>query len=77
MSAISQPGPNLAWFKSSHSGGNTTECLEAAFVLAGVLIRDSKRPEHSHLTVSAKAWADFLASARHTQRTRGSALPLP
>ncbi|MGW0649987.1 DUF397 domain-containing protein [Streptomyces umbrinus] len=75
MSAISQPGPNLAWFKSSHSGGNTTECLEAAFVPAGVLIRDSKRPEHSHLAVSAKTWADFLASARRTHWTHGPVLP--
>lgn len=48
------------WFKSSYSGGNTTECVEAAFVPSGVLVRDSKRPEQLHLVVSAKAWADFL-----------------
>jgi hypothetical protein len=49
------------WFKSSYSGGNATECVEAAFVASGVLIRDSKKPERQHLTVSAEAWAGFLA----------------
>ncbi|MET8246179.1 DUF397 domain-containing protein [Streptomyces sp. NPDC005202] len=36
--------------------------MEAAFIPAGVLIRDSKRPEHPHLVVSATAWTSFLAS---------------
>ncbi|MFE1752739.1 DUF397 domain-containing protein [Streptomyces anandii] len=53
-----------AWFKSSYSGGNTTECVEAAFVPSGVFVRDSKRPEHPHLTVSAEAWRDFVTGAR-------------
>ncbi|MFJ7078110.1 DUF397 domain-containing protein [Streptomyces sp. NPDC098781] len=52
------------WFKSSYSGGNATECVEAAFVPCGVLIRDSKRPKHPHLTVSARAWSGFLNDAR-------------
>ncbi|KUO02002.1 DUF397 domain-containing protein [Streptomyces caeruleatus] len=50
------------WFKSSYSGGNTTECVEAAFAPFGVLVRDSKRPAHPHLAVSARAWASFLAA---------------
>ncbi|MFF7282136.1 DUF397 domain-containing protein [Streptomyces griseorubiginosus] len=50
------------WFKSSHSGGNATECVEAAIVQFGVLIRDSKCPKHQHLTVSAPSWTEFLAS---------------
>ncbi|MBV1938282.1 DUF397 domain-containing protein [Streptomyces sp. BV286] len=75
MSAASQSSPNFVWFKSSYSGGNTTECLEAAFSPPGVLIRDSKRPEHSHLVVSAEAWADFLADTRRTQWPCGSVLP--
>lgn len=67
MSVGPQPVSKAVWFKSSHSGGNTTECVEAAFVPSRVLIRDSKRPGHQHLTVSMKAWADFLADARHIQ----------
>ncbi|MCX4762437.1 DUF397 domain-containing protein [Streptomyces sp. NBC_01275] len=63
MSAGPQPAHEPVWFKSSYSGGNTTECVEAAFILSGVLVRDSKQPGHPHLTVSAKAWAGFLAGA--------------
>ncbi|WP_217179810.1 DUF397 domain-containing protein [Streptomyces sp. AC495_CC817] len=56
-------GSERTWFKSSYSGANTTECLEAAFVPAGVLIRDSKRPDFAHLTVSTKAWGRFVGAA--------------
>lgn len=61
--AGSASGP--AWFKSSYSGGNATECVEAAFVPAGILVRDSKAPTGSHLAVSARAWTCFLTRARH------------
>ncbi|MFD4610818.1 MULTISPECIES: DUF397 domain-containing protein [unclassified Streptomyces] len=57
----------VPWFKSSYSGGSGTECIEAAFVASGVLVRDSKQPGHAHLTVSAEAWTGFVAGARHTQ----------
>ncbi|MER7737429.1 DUF397 domain-containing protein [Streptomyces sp. NPDC096538] len=49
------------WFKSSYSGGNATECLEAAFTPDVVLIRDSKRSSGPRLTVSKKAWVHFIA----------------
>lgn len=62
MSAAPQLTPDHAWFKSSYSGGNTTECVEAAFVPAGVLVRDSKRPEGPHVAISAKAWGRFVAA---------------
>jgi hypothetical protein len=48
------------WFKSSYSGGSGTECVEAAFVPAGVLVRDSKVPDGPHLAVSAEAWRRFV-----------------
>lgn len=64
MSAVPQPASDPAWFKSSHSGGNTTECVEAAFVSSGVLIRDSKRTESPHLEISAEAWAAFMEEAQ-------------
>ncbi|MFF8640281.1 DUF397 domain-containing protein [Streptomyces sp. NPDC015345] len=51
----------LSWFKSSYSGGNTTECVEAAFVPPGILIRDSKQAGGPHLLVSSAAWARFIA----------------
>jgi hypothetical protein len=63
MSADSQPVAESAWFKSSYSGGNATECVEAAFIPSGVLLRDSKRPDGPHVTVSREAWGRFLATA--------------
>ncbi|MER6627182.1 DUF397 domain-containing protein [Streptomyces sp. NPDC000987] len=63
MPAAAQPVSEHLWFKSSYSGGNATECLEAAFIPAGVLIRDSKRSEGPLVKVSAKAWGDFLATS--------------
>jgi hypothetical protein len=64
MPAGSQPDSKLVWFKSSYSGGNATECVEAAFISSGVLVRDSKRPEGSYMSVSAGEWAKFVAHAR-------------
>ncbi|MEV6834210.1 DUF397 domain-containing protein [Streptomyces sp. NPDC051133] len=61
MSRSQQPVTDLAWFKSSYSGGNATECVEAAVVPAGVLLRDSKQPGGARLAVSADAWREFLA----------------
>lgn len=69
MSLGPQPVSGLVWFKSSYSGGNTTECVEAAFVPSGVLVRDSKRPEHPHLTVSADAWTGFVTGVRQALST--------
>ncbi|MFI1656155.1 DUF397 domain-containing protein [Streptomyces sp. NPDC020472] len=58
--------PSGAWFKSSYSGGNTTECVECARTTTGTLVRDSKRPNGPMLAVQAAAWRAFvegLASA--------------
>lgn len=67
MSGRQQPASEPVWFKSSYSGGNATECVEAAFSNVGVLIRDSKRPSDQHIAVSATAWARFLAAARQLE----------
>jgi len=56
---VSEP----VWFKSSYSGGNTTECLEAAFVPSGVLLRDSKRTYGPLVAISAEAWRKFLGDS--------------
>lgn len=63
MSVSAQPDPEPVWFKSSYSGGNTTECVEAALIPFGILVRDSKRPESPHLVISEAAWAGFLKAA--------------
>ncbi|MDX3801340.1 DUF397 domain-containing protein [Streptomyces sp. AK04-3B] len=60
MSADPQPVRKPVWFKSSYSGGNTTECVEAAFMPTCVLVRDSKALDSPHISVSAKAWSRFV-----------------
>ncbi|MEV8032048.1 DUF397 domain-containing protein [Streptomyces sp. NPDC086182] len=60
-----KPVSEPVWFKSSHSGGNATECVEAAFIATDVHVRDSKWPDGPRIAVSAEAWRKFLgASAR-------------
>ncbi|MFI9566431.1 DUF397 domain-containing protein [Streptomyces rishiriensis] len=63
MPAGPQPLSEPAWFKSSYSGGNATECVEAAFVPDGVLLRDSKVPGGPRVAVSAEAWCRFVGPA--------------
>ncbi|WP_329573220.1 DUF397 domain-containing protein [Streptomyces sp. NBC_01361] len=70
MPSVSPSSPALSWFKSSYSGGNTTECVEVAVAPAGVCIRDSKRTAGPHLEVSAEAWSRFVATSRTTQHVR-------
>ncbi|MFF9136236.1 DUF397 domain-containing protein [Streptomyces albogriseolus] len=53
----------LTWFKSSYSGAEGGECLEAAVTPGAVHIRDSKVPARAGLTVSAPEWAAFVRFA--------------
>ncbi|MEV6026158.1 DUF397 domain-containing protein [Streptomyces sp. NPDC052036] len=49
------------WFKSSYSGGNTTECVECAYVTNSTLIRDSKVASGPVIAVGREAWRCFLS----------------
>ncbi|MEU4653789.1 DUF397 domain-containing protein [Streptomyces sp. NPDC023723] len=62
MPAETPHHPEPDWFKSSYSGGNATECLEAAFVSPEVLIRDSKQRDGARVRVSASAWGYFVTA---------------
>ncbi|MEW2162476.1 DUF397 domain-containing protein [Streptomyces sp. NPDC007084] len=54
----------LAWFKSSHSGGTNGEsCVEVAATPGIVHVRDSKDTAGPRLTVTPGAWAGFVAYA--------------
>ncbi|MEU0369857.1 DUF397 domain-containing protein [Streptomyces sp. NPDC006283] len=64
MSKTAPRIPASAWFKSSYSGANTTECVEAARLSDGVAVRDSKTPESGRLTFSSPIWSAFLDSVR-------------
>ncbi|MFK0172472.1 DUF397 domain-containing protein [Streptomyces sp. NPDC090306] len=49
------------WLRSSYSGSSGGDCLEAVAGPRLVHVRDSKAPDGAVLTVSASAWAAFLA----------------
>ncbi|MEU2679120.1 DUF397 domain-containing protein [Streptomyces sp. NPDC007107] len=67
MTRTSNEVPESAWFKSSYSGGNETECVEAAFDDAGASVRDSTRPHEGRFHVRSAAWSDFVGSLRSGQ----------
>ncbi|WP_316782700.1 DUF397 domain-containing protein [Streptomyces sasae] len=54
---------NLAWFKSSYSGGSGDDCVEVATRPTTIHIRDSKNPQGPQLTLSPTTWANFLTHA--------------
>ncbi|PJJ04647.1 uncharacterized protein DUF397 [Streptomyces sp. 2333.5] len=49
------------WYKSSHSGSAGGDCVEVATCPSAIHVRDSKNPTGPVLTLSATAWATFLA----------------
>lgn len=54
----------LAWFKSSYSGGNDgNSCVELATTPGTVHVRDSKDAEGPRLALTPGAWADFVTYA--------------
>jgi hypothetical protein len=57
----------LAWFKSSYSGGGGGNCVEVAFGPDTVRVRDSKDTERPALAVTPRAWSAFteLATTSH------------
>jgi len=53
----------LAWLKSSYSGGEGDNCVEVALCPQAVHIRDSKDKAIRPLVVTPTAWAAFTALA--------------
>ncbi|TVZ94223.1 DUF397 domain-containing protein [Streptomyces sp. BK340] len=54
----------LAWFKSSYSGGNDgNSCVELAVTPGTVHVRDSKNAEGPRLALAPDAWANFVTYA--------------
>ncbi|MFF9031269.1 DUF397 domain-containing protein [Streptomyces iakyrus] len=58
---VSEP----SWFKSSYSGGNTTECVECSYSASGALIRDSKTSGGPTILVGSEAWRCFIGAVSH------------
>ncbi|MFC7262933.1 DUF397 domain-containing protein [Streptomyces lutosisoli] len=62
--ASSMDASELAWFKSSYSGGTDGEsCVEIAATPATVHVRDSKNVDGPRLAFSPATWADFVPYA--------------
>ncbi|MFF7634554.1 DUF397 domain-containing protein [Kitasatospora sp. NPDC008050] len=55
--------PQLAWFKSSYSGGQGGECIEIAATPSTIHIRDSKDHTGPQLTITPTSWTAFLTLA--------------
>ena len=54
----------LAWFKSSYSGGTDGEsCLEIAVAPGTIHVRDSKDTSGPQLALTPETWADFVTYA--------------
>ncbi|MFJ6613498.1 DUF397 domain-containing protein [Streptomyces sp. NPDC091289] len=51
-----------SWFKSSYSGGNATECVEAARLSNSTAIRDSKATGAGSLLFQPGSWASFVSA---------------
>jgi hypothetical protein len=65
-SASASRATELAWFKSSFSGGNGSgsNCVEAAHRASGMAVRDSKNPDGPNRAFSASAWTAFVAGIK-------------
>ncbi|MBQ0829064.1 DUF397 domain-containing protein [Streptomyces tagetis] len=67
MPPTPSPTSSLKWFKSTHSGGNITECVECAYATFHALIRESKRKDGPIVTVRTDTWAHFVGAVRRDQ----------
>ncbi|GLX47781.1 hypothetical protein Shyhy01_07310 [Streptomyces hygroscopicus subsp. hygroscopicus] len=54
---------DLTWFKSSYSGAEGGQCVEAAADTGVVYIRDSKAVAGPIIRVSHETWAGFVRKA--------------
>ena len=55
---------DLTWRKSSYSGEGESNCVEVAFPVRGVAVRDSKNSAGSVLAFPAVQWKAFLLTLR-------------
>ncbi|MFE3034069.1 DUF397 domain-containing protein [Streptomyces canus] len=53
----------LAWYKSSHSGDDSGDCIEVATAPTTVHVRDSKNTTGPQLALSPTTWSEFVAFA--------------
>lgn len=61
---------DLAWRRSSHSGGGN-DCVEVAFHEGRAVLRDSKDPRYGVLVTGRSGWLAMLAVVRTTAAPGG------
>jgi hypothetical protein len=49
---------SVQWRKSSRCANNS--CVEVAKVEGGIMVRDSKNPDHAPLTFTPEEWSAFI-----------------
>jgi hypothetical protein len=54
----------VTWRKSSFSGGNGGQCVEAGSIPGAVLVRDTTNRDGGTLAFSAQAWKSFAATVK-------------
>jgi hypothetical protein len=54
----------IAWRKSSYSGNNGGDCVEAGNAAHLIAVRDSKDPDGPRLAFGRAAWEAFAASLK-------------
>ena len=63
--APSRPDHTSPWFTSSYSNGAGGECVECAWSMDSVLVRDSMRPDGPVMAFrSHSSWRAFIAALR-------------
>lgn len=60
-----------AWRKSSRSGPNCDNCVEVAFIVGAVAVRDSKNPTGPALIFNPHRWGAFVGGTRYGEFDRG------
>ena len=58
--------PLTTWRKSSFSSQSDGDCVEVAFAVTGVAVRDSKNAEGPMMSLGVDAWRAFTAAARRS-----------
>jgi hypothetical protein len=53
-----------AWRKSSYSEPNGGNCVEVAYSVEAIGVRDSKSPDSGRLTITPAQWARVMAWVR-------------
>jgi len=61
---------HLIWRKSSYSMNQGGECVEIARLPHAVGIRDSKNPNHGHLTITPNAFRTLTHHIKHDELPR-------